>query len=240
MLSTNGAETASREWLAILFWQDRLETGSFQLSETCQKSSRDDTLPIFNIVGEMVALGPLRKDLVPTYTRWYNEFHTLRTLGTTPVPLTLEQDERQHERLVARAETEISFTIYERKTARPIGNAGLFDVDYRNRTAELGLIIAEPDARGKGYGTETTRLVVDYAFTGLGLHNVMLTVFEYNLAGIRVYNKAGFKEIGRRRASNFMGGKLWDIIYMECLSTERGPSAVLADVFKPDEQRPIP
>lgn len=202
---------------------------------------QDNTLeappPVLNIVGDKVALGPLRKDLVPTYTRWYNEFYTLRTLGTIPVPLTLEQDEKQHERLVANSATEISFTVYERSSARPIGNAGLFDVDYRNRTAELGLIIAEPDARGKGYGTETTRLVVDYAFTALGLHNVMLTVFAYNLAGIRVYNKAGFTEIGRRRASNLMGGKLWDIIYMECLSTGWEPGHVLADVFKPDEPR---
>ena len=207
------------------------------MSERTQKSSRDDTLPIFNIVGEKVALGPLRKDLVPTYTQWYNNFHTLRTLGTTPVPLTLEQDEKQHERLVANSATEISFTVYERSRSRPIGNAGLFDVDYRNRTAELSLIIAEPEARGQGYGTETTQLVVDYAFTALGLHNVMLTVFEYNLAGIRVYIKAGFREIGRRRSSNFMGGKLWDIIYMECLSTEWVPSPVMADVFKPDEPR---
>lgn len=196
--------------------------------------------PVFNIVGHKVALGPLRKDLVPTYTRWYNNFYTLRTLGTTPVPLTLEQDEKQHERLVASSATEISFTVYERENSRPIGNAGLMDVDYRNRTAELGLIIAELDARGQGYGTETTQLVLDYAFTALGLHNVMLTVFEFNLAGIRTYTKAGFKEFGRQRESIFMGGKLWDNIFMECLSTEWGPSPVLAEVFKPDELLPSP
>ena len=130
------------------------------------------------MVGDRVALGPLRKDLVPTYTRWYNDFHTLRTLDTIPGPLTIEQDERQHERLVALSQTQASFTVYERSGCRPIGSAGLLEIDYRNRTAELALAIAEPDARGKGYGTETTRLVVDYAFTALGLHNVMLTVIE--------------------------------------------------------------
>lgn len=208
------------------------------MSKRSQETSHEDAAPIVNIVGEKVALGPLRKDLVPTYTRWYNNFYTLRTLGTTPAPLTLEQDERQHERLVANSATEISFTVYERCGSRPIGNAGLFDVDYRNRTAELGLIIAEPDARGKGYGTETTQLVVDYAFTALGLHNVMLTVFEYNLAGIRVYTKVGFREFGRRRASIFMGGKLWDIILMDCLATEWEPGTVLAETFRPDEPRP--
>src|SRR3712207_4845770 len=62
--------------------------------------------------------------------------------------------------------------------------------------------------------------MLDYAFTALGLHNVMLTVFEYNAAGIRAYQKAGFEEFGRRRECRAMGGKLWDEIYMDCLSSE--------------------
>jgi hypothetical protein len=56
-------------------------------------------------------------------------------------------------------------------------------VDHRNRSATFGILIGEPECRGKGYGTETTRLMLDYAFTALGLHNVMLTVFEFNPAG---------------------------------------------------------
>ena len=208
------------------------------MGENPQETSPVAAAPILNIVGEKVALGPLRKDLVPTYTRWYNNFYTLRTLGTTPVPLTFEQDEKQHERLVEGSATNISFTVYERGSFRPIGNVGLVDVDNRSRTAELALIIAEPGERGKGYGTETTQLVVSYAFTGLSLHNVMLTVFEYNLAGIHVYTKVGFKEFGRRHESIFMGGKLWDTILMECLSTEWGPSPALTQVIKPDKPRP--
>jgi RimJ/RimL family protein N-acetyltransferase len=62
--------------------------------------------------------------------------------------------------------------------------------------------------------------MLDYAFSALGLHNVILTVFEFNPAAIRAYNKAGFKEIGRRRECRLMGGKLWDEIYMDCLSSE--------------------
>ncbi|MYB77677.1 MAG: GNAT family N-acetyltransferase, partial [Chloroflexi bacterium] len=110
-------------------------------------------------------------------------------------------------------------------------------IDHRNRTAAFGIAIGEPDARGKGYGTETAQLMLDYAFTVQGLHNVMLHVHEYNLAGIRAYTKAGFKEFGRRRECHFMGGKYWDLIHMECLASEWGPSPVLAEVFKPDEPR---
>ena len=182
----------------------------------------------------------MRKDLVPLYNRWYNDLRTMSRLGDTDVPWTLEQEYQRYEKLMARNETEIVFLIYEFSGGHPIGITGLDEVDKRNRTAEFGISIGEPDARGKGYGTETTQLVLDYAFTGLGLHNVMLTVFEYNLAGIRTYTKAGFKECGRRRDSIFMGGKLWDTIYMECLASEWGPSPALAEVFKPDERRPAP
>ncbi len=195
--------------------------------------------PIFNIVGEKVALGPLRKDLVPTYLRWFNDYGTMRTLGIMPVPLTLEQEEKWYENAISRRDTDIAFTIYEKATERPIGNVDFHEIDHRNRTAEFGIAIGEPDARGKGYGTEATQLMLDYAFTALGLHNVMLLVFAYNLAGIRAYSNAGFRQFGRRRESKFMGGKYWDVIHMECLATEWGPSPVLAAVFKPDEPRPI-
>ena len=101
---------------------------------------------------------------------------------------------------------------------RPIGVALLRDVDARHRTAEFVIFIGEQAARGKGCGTETARLILDYAFTALGLHNVMLTVYAYNPAAIRAYEKAGFRECGRRRASVWMGGRLWDTLLMECLA----------------------
>ena len=101
-----------------------------------------------------------------------------------------------------------------------IGTCRLLDITHRNRSAEFVIFIGEPEERGKGYGTEATRLMLDYAFTALGLNNLMLKVYEFNLAGQHAYRKAGFKEIGRRRQAQFMGGKRWDIIYMDCLANE--------------------
>ncbi len=192
-----------------------------------------------NIVGEKVALGPQGKDLSPLFARWFNDFRTLSRLGDSVQPWTTFQEEERNASVATRKETEIDFAIYERASGRPIGVTGI-GVDYRNRTAEFGITIGEPDARGKGYGTETTQLMLDYAFAALGLHNVKLTVHEYNLAGIRAYTKAGFKQYGRRREKILMGGKRWDEIYMQCLSTEWGPSTVLAKIFQPDEPHPKP
>jgi RimJ/RimL family protein N-acetyltransferase len=175
--------------------------------------------PVLNIVGERVALGPLLADLLPLYGRWINDFSTIRMLGLPPIPVTTEKERDWYEGR-ARAENDLMFTIYERETLRPIGNTGLHGLDHRNRSASFGIIIGEPECRGKGYGTETTSLMLDYAFTALGLHNVMLTVFPFNPAGLRAYEKAGFRQVGRRRECRVMGGKVYDEIYMDCLASE--------------------
>jgi RimJ/RimL family protein N-acetyltransferase len=189
--------------------------------------------PLLSIEGELVALGPLRRELLPLYQRWINDLGTTRTLDLSPQPMTLEKEQDWYDQN-SRAENSVPFTIYERETLRPIGNTGLDGVDHRNRTATFGIVIGEPDCRGKGYGTETARLMLDFAFTALGLYNVMLMVFEFNPAGIKAYEKAGFKEIGRRRKSRMMGGKLWDDIYMDCLSSEF-QSPVLRRVYAPED-----
>ncbi len=194
--------------------------------------------PVVSIMGERVALGPIRRDLVPLYHRWINDFAVLRTLHV-PRPSTLEEVQAAHEAQVAeeRQRRVVYFTVYDRATLRPIGRTDLVDISYRDRSASFGIEIGEADYRGRGYGTEATRLTLDYAFTALGLHNVALETWEYNRAGQRAYAKAGFREMGRRRQAKFMGGKLWDIVQMDCLSTEF-VSPVLGEILVPDELRP--
>ncbi len=118
--------------------------------------------PVLNIVGERVALGPLREELLPVYGRWINDFGTIRMLGLPPRPVTAKKERDWYEDR-SKAENDLMFTVYERETLRPIGNTALHGLDHRNRSASFGIIIGEPGCRGKGYGTETTRLMLDYA-----------------------------------------------------------------------------
>ncbi len=193
--------------------------------------------PIINIAGERVALGPLRRDLVPLYQRWVNDFAIAHNFGQVR-PLTEDQERAWYDRQAA-AEHTVTFTVYERATWRPIGTANLNTIDHRNGTATYGVGIGEGDCRGKGYGTAVTRLMLDYAFAALGLHSVMLIVFAYNLAGQRAYAKAGFREIGRRRQAYYLGGRWWDIVYMDCLAAEF-TSPVLGQLFMLDTARVVP
>lgn len=199
---------------------NRERRGPIGTSETPQHNP--DEPPVLNVEGELMALGPLRRDLVPLYARWMNDPATARAVGTF-APFTVERETDWYEK-EARSETNIPFTVYEKATLNPIGTVALMGVDYRNRRAEFGISIGEAEYRNKGYGTETTWLMLDYAFDVVGLHSVMLGVFEFNHGAIRTYEKAGFKEIGRRRQSYFANGRMWDEIWMDCLGPEFGSS----------------
>jgi RimJ/RimL family protein N-acetyltransferase len=204
-----------------------------------EQSPQMDQPPIVNIAGDLVALGPLRRDLVPLMQRWHNDVFVRRTFGILE-PSTLEQYARFYDEIIAMNDTE-HFLVYERRgeagaELRPIGYTYLTAIDDRHRTAEFGIMLGEADARGKGYGTEATLLTLDFGFVGMGLHNIALRYYAYNRAGRRAYEKAGFREFARRRESKMMGGKFWDQIYMQCLATDF-VSPILSRILVPDEER---
>lgn len=204
------------------------------MTNTQESSLQSYEKPVISIVGEKVALGPIRRDLVPLYHQWINDFAVLRTLHI-PRPSTLEEIQSAYDAQVAEEQKRrvVYFTIYDYATLRPIGRTDLMDINYRDRSAGFGIEIGETEYRRRGYGTETTRLMLDYAFTALGLHNVYLETWEYNRVAQRAYAKTGFRKTGRRRQAKFMDGKLWNIIYMDCLSTEF-VSPVLSQILVPD------
>ena len=103
-----------------------------------------------------------------------------------------------------------------------IGQISLQNIDHLNRNAFLGIVIGEAGHRNKGYGAEAIRLILDYGFKTLNLHNIMLSVNADNGAAIACYKKVGFLEAGRRREWVFKDGKYIDKIYMDILAREFG------------------
>lgn len=189
--------------------------------------------PVINIQGKGVSLGPFPENQLESFYRWHNDYSTLRTFEFLPKPMALAGARQLFEELANQNDCDL-FAVYENAEWRLIGLAGLMHIDATNGTAEFGIMIGEPDARGKGHGTEATTLILDHAFLALGLTNVMLTVYEYNIAGIRTYEKVGFRTIGTRHKSKMMAGKLWDTIYMEALADEF-ESPVLGKFLVPDQ-----
>ena len=91
-------------------------------------------------------------------------------------------------------------------------------IDHRDRTAEFGISMG--DRRGQGLGTDAARLTLDWAFTVLSLHNVVLRALDWNHQALASYRRAGFRELGRRREAVLSGGRLCDEVYMDVLASE--------------------
>lgn len=177
-----------------------------------------DALPIYNMERDGIALGPLDRRFLDDYLRWVNDFETALTYADIALPVPRKNREAWVERSAEGTDRSIvRFTIFERTTGRPLGLTNLHAIDVHHRTAEFGLLIGDREQRGRGHGTTVTRMMLDYAFDRLELHNVMLRVYGNNEAGIRAYQKAGFREFGRRSQSRLLFGQRHDEIFMECV-----------------------
>lgn len=176
--------------------------------------------PIINVRGEKVCLGPVFRGIIPLFARWDNDFEVTVLAGDPLRPKSRDQIESDDGDYSKSADRWLGFVTYKAATLRPIGASDLRHIDGVHRTAEFGISIGEKDCWGKGYGTETVILMLDYGFSVLGLHNIMLDTFSYNERAIRAYTRAGFREIGRRREATRLGGKSYDVAYMDCLATE--------------------
>jgi RimJ/RimL family protein N-acetyltransferase len=172
--------------------------------------------PDLIVVGERVALGPLRRDLAATYARWVNAAEVregLLNLGIdTPETVETWIDE-QVKKGVERPPAAVNFTIYDRGDGAPVGTVGLFDISYVHSSAELGIAVGE--RRGQGLGTEATRLTAEWGFRTLGLHNVILGALAWNESGLRAYERAGFRRIGIRRGAAVSRGERVDVVLMD-------------------------
>ena len=54
----------------------------------------------------------------------------------------------------------------------PLGMIDLFDFDFKNRRAGVGILVKESNDRQRGYGREALQLLINYSFTHLNLHQL--------------------------------------------------------------------
>ena len=171
--------------------------------------------------GERVALGPLRVDLADAYRRWVHDLDVRRGI-LSPGLYALEAEEEwvreTNARCAGQAPEQANFTINDLSDGAAVGTTGLIEIDWRLRRATFGIALGE--RRNQGLGTEATRLVLDWAFNMLGLHNVILSVLPANVGAIRAYEKAGFRRVGVRRGAVLSLGEVSDEILMDAVRHE--------------------
>ena len=174
--------------------------------------------PIIFLHGERIYLRPLELADAEVCQRWMNDPETRASLAAFK-PFTAEAERAFIEKL-ANTDSSVGFAVVLKESDRMIGTCGLMNIRWKDRLGEFGISIGETDLRGKGYGTEATRLMLQYAFEELNLNRVHLCVYDFNDAGIRSYEKAGFTREGVQRAHSFKQGRYVDHILFGILARE--------------------
>lgn len=128
-------------------------------------------------------------------------------------PLTRESAEKKVREMTASPES-VMFMILDKENRQIIGQTGLVRIDFVSRAAVFYIAIHHKESRSKGFGTEATRLMVDYAFQTLNLNRIQLHVNSENIPAVHIYQKLGFEIEGTLRQAMYHGGKYCDFYVM--------------------------
>lgn len=97
------------------------------------------------------------------------------------------------------------------------------ELEPKYRSASIDIFLA-PAHQGRGLGTEAIRLVVDFLLAERGHHRITIDPAAHNVAAVRCYAKAGFREVGVLRwAERDSDGRGWhDALFMELAVPPQG------------------
>jgi RimJ/RimL family protein N-acetyltransferase len=168
--------------------------------------------------GKSVRLEPLGLQHVDDAWVALRDPELLRLTGTHAT-FTREQVEK-FTRDISTRDDRADWVITATHDGRHLGDVALNQSDPDNASANFRIAIAGQENRGRGYGTEATRLVIGYAFDEVGLHRLSLGVYSFNPRAQHVYEKCGFRVEGRRRDALHWDGQWYDEIVMGLLSTD--------------------
>ncbi len=171
------------------------------------------------IGGRLVVLRRHRAENLRAFVRWYSDPEVAHLTRYHQAPLSNDEVQRFFYSRIMGADF-LAMAIHLRDTDRLVGTCAFSQLDGDNGSTLYHITIGEPDAWGRGYGTEATDLMLAHAFKKLALHRVGLTVFEFNARAIRAYEKSGFVVEGRAREAVFRNGRFWDEIHMSILLDE--------------------
>ena len=107
------------------------------------------------IYGERVRLRHVEKGDLPQFVEWLNDSEVSQGLAMY-TPLSMAEEEEWFESEIKRPveERPLCIETQEKDEWRLIGNSGFFSIDWRNRSAELGIVIGDKTYWDRGYGTE--------------------------------------------------------------------------------------
>lgn len=180
--------------------------------------------------GEKIRLTPVDLERDPQAIAGW--FHDSEFLSMLNLPLTLPRSPSQIKKAYEEIEKEqdekssvFNFMIRRKEEDNNtggtlVGFARIFEIEWSNATGQIMLGIGDAHSRGKGYGSEALRLLLDYAFTEINFHRLGARIPEYNEIALHTFEKAGFTVEARSREALNRYSRHWDLILLGLLRPE--------------------
>jgi diamine N-acetyltransferase len=149
--------------------------------------------------GKKVLLRQLEEEDAIRLLNWENDPNNWRVSGTE-APYSLHEIQQYIATASnVRANGQLRFMIVDKNSFDPIGTVDLFDIDFKNRRTQIGVLIAALENRSKGYASEALDLIMYYAQIQLNLRNFSCAIHADNEESIRLFESKGFEQVGCRK-----------------------------------------
>lgn len=173
------------------------------------------------LIGNKISLRPTKIDDWQHFYKWLNDPEVTNFIGFH-LPLSEMQEKRWiDEQVCKQNSTEVLFVIEHNDQSKSIGFCCINKINYKDRNAELTIIIGESSFWGQNLGTEIGNLLINYAFGQLNLNRLYTGVYNFNKRSLKSIVKLGFKKEGRQRQAVFKNGSYHDIILFGLLHNEK-------------------
>lgn len=168
--------------------------------------------------GTLIRLCAPRPEDSIAFSRWTHDPDYIRQVDTDYArPFTIQQMEEQ---MKPSGGNTVYFHLRTLADDTFIGFVVLHSIEWNNQSALMAIGIGEAAYRGKGYGGDALRLILNYAFQELNLYRVGLDVIASNERAVHAYEKAGFRHEGACRGAVCRDGKRIDRMIMGILRDE--------------------
>ncbi len=139
---------------------------------------------------------------------WIND-QKVTEFMSHPLPATRNEEK---EWLNKKSSNDVVLAI-ETKNGLHIGTIGLHQINYRNGTANIGIMIGNKNYWSKGFGFDAEMTLLNYGFNTLNLRKVMHCVFRPNLKSAGCAQKCGGTKEGIWRRHFFKNGCYLDQVF---------------------------
>ncbi len=135
-------------------------------------------------------------------------------------PLAARHFGRQIEKYLAEESFGHDFMfVIENNEGKAVGFIITFDCDSRMGTFKYGIFMTD-DAKGRGYGSEAVRIMLNYYFNELRYNKVNVYIYDFNEASVKFHEKLGFIKEGRLRQMAYSNGSYHDTYFYGMLREE--------------------